>query len=150
MEELIARLSEKTGLDPAQATQAATTIFDFLMKATPPEIAEQLKQYVPGAEALASEGAAAAAIPEPEPAGGLFGGFGGGLMGGIGNLVGGLVGGSMGDAMATLGKLTEQGLDMEQIKTITTEIIAHARATAGDELVDKVLGSIPALGQFVK
>lgn len=146
MEELIARLSEKTGLDPAQATQAATTIFDFLMKATPPEIAEQLKQYVPGAEALASEGAVAAAVPEPEPAGGLFGGFGGGLMGGIGNLVGG----GLGDAMATLGKLTEQGLDMEQIKTITTEIIAHARATAGDELVDKVLGSIPALGQFVK
>lgn len=57
-------------------------------------------------------------------------------------------GGMMG-AMAAFNSLTNAGLDMGEIQTVTRELVAFAKEHAGDRLVDDVVGSIPGLGQFV-
>lgn len=142
MEELIARLVQNVGLDPAQASGAASTILGFVMRELPPELAAEVRQYVPGVDAFAPAEAEAAAEPAAAAGGGLFGALGG--------LVGGLIGGGTGDAMATLAKLNEQGLDFDQVKAVTSEIIDHARQTAGPELVEQVIAAIPALNHVLK
>jgi len=45
--------------------------------------------------------------------------------------------------------LMAAGLSMEQMQSVTRELIAHARETAGEDTVGEIVGSIPGLGQFV-
>lgn len=55
------------------------------------------------------------------------------------------VGGIMGVGMRLMGV----GLEMEQIKSVTREIIAVAREKAGPEAVDRFAAAIPGLNQFI-
>ena len=55
----------------------------------------------------------------------------------------------MGGIMGVGTKLMAAGLSMEQMQSVTRELIAHARETAGEDTVGEIVGSIPGLGQFV-
>ncbi len=51
MDELLARVTQKTGLDAATAEKAIAIIMNFLKKEGPPQEVDQLVAAIPGAAA---------------------------------------------------------------------------------------------------
>lgn len=127
MEELIARVTEKTGLDAATARKAIGIILAYLQKEGPANEVNQLIAALPGAEEAIAE------------AGG--GGGGGGLMGMIGSMGGGV--------MALGGQLMGAGVSMGQMQPLGKELFAYGREKAGEDTMGAIMGSIPGLSQFV-
>jgi len=123
MDELVARLVAKVGIDQATAEQAIGIIFEFLLKEGPPDKVQALIDRLPGAAELmeAQEGVDAS-------------GGGGFAMGGI---------------MGAGTKLMTAGLSMGQVQAVTRETIAFARETAGEDAIGEIVGAIPGLSQFV-
>ena len=123
MDELVARLVAKVGIDQATAERAIGIIFEFLLKEGPPDKVQALIDRLPGAAELmeAQEGVDAS-------------GGGGFAMGGI---------------MGAGTKLMTAGLSMGQVQAVTRETIAFARETAGDDAIGEIVGAIPGLSQFV-
>ncbi|TDR89951.1 DUF2267 domain-containing protein [Enterovirga rhinocerotis] len=129
MEELLAKITAATGLEPELAQKATGLILGFLAKEGPKEQIDQLLAAIPGAqEAIASAGDGAA------------GGMLGSLMGAFG---------AGGGIMALGQKLMSEGLSMDQIKTLGRELFAYGRETAGEDVMGPIVGSIPGLSQFV-
>jgi len=126
MDELIARITAATGLDAETVQSAVGHVLAFLNKEGPQEQISQLLDALPGArEALANAGEA-----------------GGGLLGGLM--------GSMGGGIMVLGqKLMSEGLSMDQITTLASELIAQGREKLGEDAMGKIVGSVPGLSQFV-
>jgi hypothetical protein len=129
MEELIARVVARTGLDPELASKAVGIIFAFLQKEAPAEEVTKMFAALPGAEALAAANADT--------------GGGGGLMGAIGGMMGG------GGLMALAGKLTGAGVGMGQMQGLGNELFAYGREKAGEDTMGAIVGAVPGLGQFV-
>jgi hypothetical protein len=128
MEELIARVVARTGLDPELASKAVGIIFAFLQKEAPAEEVTKMFAALPGAEALATANADTG---------------GGGLMGAIGGMMGG------GGLMALAGKLTGAGVGMGQMQGLGNELFAYGREKAGEDTMGAIVGAVPGLGQFV-
>jgi len=133
MDELIARIAANVGIDESLAKTAVGIILKFLNKDGPADKVAPLLDALPGARELL------AAQPGKESSGG-------GLLGGIGSLLGGL-GGGMG-AMAALSEMSSAGLDMDQVKGVTEEVVGFAKEKAGADIVDEVIASIPGLSQI--
>ncbi|NIX76856.1 DUF2267 domain-containing protein [Microvirga terricola] len=126
MEELIARVTQKTGLDAATSTKAIGMILAFLRKEGPTAEVNQLIAALPGAEdAIAQAGK----------------GGGGGLMGMMGAMGGGV--------MALGGQLMGAGVSMGQMQPLGRELFAYGREKAGEDVMGPIVGSIPGLSQFV-
>jgi len=123
MDQLIARITEKVGLDAELARKAVSIILSFINKDGPQDLVQQVMQAMPGASDLI----------ETESGGG--------------GLLGGLVG-SMG-AMGALNQLTSAGLDMGQVSGVTREVITYAKEHADEDMVDEIVGSIPGLSQVI-
>ncbi len=123
MDELIARLVAKIGVDRNAAEKAVGVIFEFLRKEGPPDKVKALMDRLPGAEAFmqAQEGIDAS--------------------GGGGFAMGGLMGAGT--------KMMAAGLSMGQVQGVTKEVIAFAREKAGDDVIGEVVGAIPGLSQFI-
>jgi hypothetical protein len=122
MDELLDRLVATVGVDRGVAEKAIGIILAFLLQDGPSDKVQALINQIPGADAVAQ----AAASEES---------FGmGGLMGGI---------------MGAGTKLMAAGLDTDQMKGITQELLAHARSISGDDAVNEIVASIPGLGQFI-
>ncbi len=120
MEELIARITSKVGIDATTAEKAVGMILAFLQKEGPAAEVQKLLAAFPGAdEAIAQV---------------KGGGFLSGLMGGV---------------MGLGSQLMGAGLGMGEISGVAKETIRFAKEKAGDEPVDAVIGAIPGLGQFV-
>ena len=126
MEELLARVTQRTGLDEATATKAIGIILAFLKKEGPPNEVNQLLATMPGAEAAMAQGS---------------GGGGGGLMG--------MMGGMGGGGMALGGQLMGIGVSMGQMQPLGQELFAFGREKAGEDVMGPIVGSIPGLTQFV-
>lgn len=126
MEELVARIVSKVGIDESVARDAIGIIFTFLRKEAPADKVAVLLAKIPGAATFMADDDGDSA----ETLGGL-----GGLMGG--------------GAMAVVGKLQSLGLGLGAIQGVTQETIGFAREKAGDEAVRDVVGAIPGLGQFL-
>ncbi|MGO4572858.1 DUF2267 domain-containing protein [Microvirga sp. 2TAF3] len=126
MEELIARVTEKTGLEASTAQKAIGVILAYLQKEGPPNEVGQLIAALPGAEeAIAQAGSSG----------------GGGLMGMVGSLGGGV--------MALGGQLMGLGVSMGQMQPLGRELFAYGREKAGEDVMGPIIGSIPGLSQFV-
>ena len=126
MEELLGRITAATGLDASTAQAAIGHVLAFLQKEGPQDQIEQLLAAIPGArEAIAQSG---------ESGGGLLGGLMGSLGGGV---------------MVLGQKLMSEGLSMDQIKTLASELLAYGRENAGEDVMGQIVGSIPGLSQFV-
>src|SRR5688572_16235728 len=127
MDELIGRITERTGLDAATAQKAIGIILAFLQKEGPPAEVGQLLAAMPGAEqAVAQSGD------------GGPGTTGGGFMGMLG-------GGVMGLGTQLMGA----GLSMGQMQPLGRELFAYGREKAGEDVMGPIVGSIPGLNQFV-
>lgn len=126
MEELLGRVTAATGLDAAKAQTAVGHVLAFLQKEGPPEDMSQLIAALPGAQ----EAIAAVA------------GDGGGMLGGLMS--------SMGGGIMVLGqKLMSEGLSMDQIKSLSSELLAFGREKAGEDVMGRIVSSVPGLSQFV-
>ncbi len=133
MEELLARVCTRTGLDAATAQTAIGHILAFLQKEGPQPQVGQLMAALPGSEALAAQSDAS------EGSSG-----GGGLMG----MLGGMLGGG-GGVMALGQKLMAAGVPMGQMQPLGQELFAVGREKAGEDVMGPIVGSIPGLNQFV-
>lgn len=122
MDELIARLVAKVGVNPTAAEKAVGIILDFLVKEGPPDKVQPLIDKLPGAQALIE------AQQASDTGGGMF---------------------AMGGLMAAGTKLMAAGLSMGQVQTVTKEVIAYTREKAGEDAIGEIIGAIPGLSQFV-
>jgi len=128
MEELIQRIAQSSGVDEARARAAVEIILNFLYRDGPTDLVSEFMDKMPGARDL---------LRPPEEA------KGGWLSGLVSSM-----GGSMG-ALAALSELTAAGLDIEEVKAVTREIVAFARERVGEDLVNSVVDDIPGLAQIV-
>ncbi len=122
MDELIARLVDKVGVDRAAAEKAVGIILAFLSKEGPSDKVHALIDKLPGAQALMQAD--------------LGGDAGGGMF-------------SMGGIMGAGTKMMAAGLSMTQVQGVTKEIIAYTREKAGEDAIGEIVGAIPGLSQFV-
>ena len=128
MEELIARVTNRTGLDAGTAKTAIGHILAFLQKEGPATEVGQLMAALPGSETAIAEANA--------------GEGGGGLMG--------MLGGMMGGGVMALGqKLISAGVPMNQMQPLGQELFAYGRETVGEDTMGPIVAAIPGLSQFV-
>ena len=128
MEELLTRITQKTGLEHATARKAVGIILAYLKKEGPPNEVNQLFAAMPGAEDVIKD-------TNSE------GGGGGGLMGMMGSMGGGV--------MALGGQLMAAGVSMGQMQPLGQELFAFGREKAREDVMGGIVGSIPGLSQFV-
>ncbi|WP_349370691.1 DUF2267 domain-containing protein [Salinarimonas sp.] len=128
MDDLIARITEKTGLDAETARKAVGIILAFLRKEGPETEVNALIAAMPAAEQAMADG---------EEASGA-----GGLMGSLGGMMGGGV-------MQLGGKLMQIGVEMNQMQPLGKELFAYGREKVGEDTLGPIVGSIPGLQQFV-
>ena len=132
MNELVTRVAENVGIDPATAEKAIGMMLGFLQREAADGPVAKMIEAIPGAEALVAQ-------YNGEGTGG-----GGGLLGGLLNAVG------AGGGVKALGQqLMSQGLGMAEITSLAKETIGYAKEKAGAEVVDEVVASVPGLSQFV-
>ena len=125
MEELVARITQATGLDHATARKAIGIIMAFLKKEGPPNEVNQLMAATPGSEEVVAQ-----------------------AQGGQGSLVGSVMG-MGGGVMALGGQLMGAGVPMGQMQALGRELFAYGREKAGEDVMGAIVGSIPGLSQFV-
>lgn len=130
MNELVTRVAENVGLEPATAEKAVGMILGFLQREAADGPVAQMIESIPGATDLIAQ-------YNGEGTGG------GGLLGGLMSAIGG------GGVMALGQQLMSQGLGMGEITSLAKETIAFAKEKAGADVVDEVVASVPGLGQFV-
>ena len=127
MNDLVNRVAENVGIEPATAEKAIGMMLGFLQREAAEGPVAQMIEAIPGASDLVAK----------------YNGEGsGGLLGGLMNAMGGGV-------MALGQQLMSQGLGMGEITGLAKETIAVAREHAGNDVVDEVVGSVPGLSQFV-
>lgn len=127
MNDLVNRVAENVGIEPATAEKAIGMMLGFLQREAAEGPVAQMIEAIPGASELVAK----------------YNGEGsGGLLGGLMNAMGGGV-------MALGQQLMSQGLGMGEITGLARETIAIAREYAGSDVVDEVVGSVPGLSQFV-
>jgi hypothetical protein len=126
MDELLARVTQKTGLDQDTARKAIGLILGYLQKEGPANEVNQLINALPGAQDAINEGSS---------------GSGGGLMGMMGSMGGGV--------MALGGQLMGIGVSMGQMQPLGKELFAYGREKAGEDVMGPIVGSIPGLSQFI-
>ena len=127
MEELVARITKQTGLDPATAQKAVALILTYLQKEGPPDEVAKLFAAIPGADhATAQSGD-----------------------GGPGTGSGGFMGMMGGGVMALGQNLMSAGVSMGQMQPLGRELFAYGREKAGEDVMGSIVGSIPGLSQFV-
>ncbi|MFN7009673.1 MAG: hypothetical protein ACK4PN_06545 [Allorhizobium sp.] len=129
MNELVTRIADSVGIEPAVAEKSVGMMLGFLQREAADGPVAKMIESVPGALDLVAKYNGE--------------GEGKGLLGGLMSALGG--GGIMG-----LGQqLMAQGLGMGEISKLAKETMAAAREYAGDEVVDEVVASVPGLSQFV-
>jgi hypothetical protein len=122
MNELVSKVADAVGLEPAVAEKAIGLMLSFLKKEGDDQAVSAMIAAIPGAEELAAS------------------------QNGGGGFLGGLLGGGI---MALGQQLMSAGLGMGEITSLAKETMSVARQYAGDQVVDDVIASVPGLGQFV-
>ena len=124
MEELIDRLQSKVGVSRDAAARAVEVVIEFLSREAPAETMAQLNAAIPGLSELAG----------PLPADTTV-------------LAGTRHFGGMARLMVVADKMMAAGLTMQQVQEAAREVIDYARETAGADVVDRIVASIPGLRQ---
>jgi len=130
MNDLVTRVADAVGIDPALAEKAIGMMLGFLQREAADGPVAKMIEAIPGASDLVAQYNGE--------------GAGGGLLGGLMNALGG-----GGGVMALGQQLMSQGLGMGEITGLAKETMAVAREHAGADVVDEVVASVPGLSQFV-
>ncbi|MEO0620191.1 MAG: DUF2267 domain-containing protein [Pseudomonadota bacterium] len=139
MEQLIANIVSRVGIDEGMARTAVGIIMNMFSKNASGDAMSALKSAMPGIEGAMAEAEAA-----PEVAGG-----GGGLMGGLGGMLAGALGGGDNPIMGALAQLQGQGLSIDQAKQVGQEVASYTREQAGEDTFKQITSSIPGLDQLL-
>ncbi|MBP1859668.1 DUF2780 domain-containing protein [Rhizobium herbae] len=131
MNELITRVAENVGIDPATAEKAIGMMLGFLQREAADGPVAKMIEAIPGASEMVAKF-------NGEGSGG------GGLLGGLLSAVG-----AGGGVMALGQQLMSEGLGMGEITSLAKETIGYAKEKAGADVVDEVVASVPGLSQFV-
>jgi hypothetical protein len=134
---LVERSAERTGLTVEQARTALSAALFLIDKHAEPACVKDLFASVPGAQALAEQGAA------------LGQNKAGGLVAGMMRNVGGASGAAMSDAMSVGQRLTRQGITTADMQSILPVAMQFVRETTSRDLLRDVLNTIPGLGPLL-
>jgi hypothetical protein len=119
MDELIARLAAKAGIDDAVAEKTVGIVLSFLRSAGPSDKVQALIDQIPGAEA---------AIASSND-------------GGIARLMGGSL-------MVVGTKLMSLGLGINEIQSVAGELFKFGRDKIGADTMGEIIAGTPGLSQF--
>lgn len=125
MDQLIARLQEKVGISEAAAKRAVEVVIEFLSREAPADTMAELSEKIPGVAGII------ACLPDEATLPASTRHFGG-----------------MARLMQVADHMMAAGMTMPQIQEATREVVAYAREQAGDEVVDRIVVSIPGLRQI--
>ena len=119
MDELIERMVSAAAISPDAARKALSALLSYLDGNAPKERMAPFFKAAPGIEQLVVK-----------PKGGLFGMFSGGLM-------------------SLYSDLTSAGLSTKQMQQAGEAMLGFAREKVGDEEIDRLVESVPALRQLL-
>jgi hypothetical protein len=138
MDQIVTAIAQKLGIPEAVVRSGLGVLLNFLkQKAGGSELGAVLNM-IPGANDLAN-------APAPDASGG------GGNM--LGNLIGGvssLFGGQTADIGKAVAGLENAGIKTEQIAPFVESFIGEAKKIAGEDNVNNLLSSVPALANLGK
>jgi hypothetical protein len=138
MDDILRELSSRLGIPLDQAQSGAGAVLDFIRENASQMDFQQLLKSVPEAAAWLGN------IPSNTPApGGTT--DGGGLFGQVTGLLGSL-GGS---AAGILTVLSRSGLSPEKAARFVPELLGLLQGKAGGDLIGRLAGSIPFIGEFL-
>lgn len=123
MQNLISALETATGLPSGKIAEALGILLGVVKTQGHPTKSLELLQKLEGAEELIAR-------------------YGTGL-------AGKLAGGMMGGPLAAISRLQGLGLSMDQIKTVGSALMTHARQNAGDDVVRQAAANIPGLSGYL-
>ncbi len=127
MQDLITKIVAETGLVPQKAELAVGILLNLLASQGDKPKVQDLFAAMPGAHDLATKHG---------------GGDGGGLMGKM-------AGGMMGGPLVVFAKLQGAGLNTDQIKTVATMTLQHAKDTAGVDRLRAAAANIPGISGYL-
>jgi hypothetical protein len=119
MDELIARLAAKAGIDDAVAEKTIGIVLSFLRSEGPSDKVQALIDQIPGAEAA--------------------------IAASNNNDIAKLMGGGL---MAVGTKLMGLGLGMSEIQNVARELFRFGRDKIGADQMGEIIAGTPGLGQF--
>ncbi|MGV8839647.1 MAG: DUF2780 domain-containing protein [Bauldia sp.] len=137
MQEFVNQVASRLGVPASTASGAVGALLNLIKTSGDKGAVSELFAKLPGAKTMADDAAHEAA---EAPSGGGLGGLLGGLAGkvGLGGAAGGLAG------------LAGSGLGTGQIGTMAKMFVEWAKTKVSPAIVDKVVGSIPALKDIAK
>jgi Protein of unknown function VcgC/VcgE (DUF2780) len=133
MDDILRELSSRLGIPLDQAQSGAGAVLDFIRENASQVDFQQLLKSVP--EAAAWMGKATA--DGTSDSGGLFG------------QITGLLGSFGGSAAGILTVLSRSGLSPETAARFVPELLGLLQGKAGGDLIGRLAGSIPFLGEFL-
>lgn len=139
MDELIAQLTQKLGIDESVAGAATGKAMAMVKEHAGDDLFGQLSSMIPGA----SEAATAGAEEAPPSEGG------GGMLGKLAGMASGALGGSAGGGLELGAALSSAGLESDQIGGFAKMVIDFIRDKAGDEILDQILAKFPMLKALI-
>ena len=74
---------------------------------------------------------------------------GGGLLGGLGGAIGGALGGGAGQALGAVEALSKGGLSMDKVGSFLDMFKQYVQPLLGADLLKRLLGSVPGLGNLL-
>jgi hypothetical protein len=137
MQEFVNQVASRLGVPASTASGAVGALLNLIKKAGDKGAVSELFKQLPGANTMADD--AEHEDAEAPAAGGL-----GSMLGGLASKVG------LGGAGGGLASLATSGLGAGQIGSMVKMFIDWAKTKVSPDIVDKVIGSIPALKDIAK
>lgn len=134
MDDILRELSSRLGIPLDQAQSGAGAVLDFIRENASQMDFQQLLRSVPEAAAWLGNAPAPGGTSD---SGGLFG------------QVAGLIGGLGGSAAGILTALSRSGLSPETAARFVPELLGLLQGKAGGDLISRLAGSIPFIGEFL-
>ena len=136
MDQIVSAIAQKLGIPEAVVRSGLTVVLNFLKQKAGGSEFGALLNMIPGANDLAN-------APAPDAGGG-------GLLGNLIGSVSSMFGGQTADVGKAVAGLENAGLKTEQIAPFVQTIIGEAKKVAGEDTVNNVLASVPALANLGK
>jgi hypothetical protein len=130
--DVIATLSEQTGIGQDQIRKALGSLLTALKAHLPADVFDHLKGAVPQADALIG------GAPEPEPSSG-------GLVGAVAGLAGKVFGGKGLDPASLLDRFSKSGLSLEQVQAFLPKVVEFLESKLPPEVAELIKSHLSAL-----
>jgi Protein of unknown function VcgC/VcgE (DUF2780) len=139
MDQIVTAIAQKLGIPEAVVRSGLGVLLNFLKQKAGGSEFGALLNMIPGAGDLAN-------APAPDAGGGA----GGNLLGNLIGSVSSLFGGQTADVGKAVAGLENAGIKTEQIAPFVQSFIGEAKKVAGEDTVNNVLSSVPALANLGK